>query len=380
MSLALRSAVEAAPGHDADDLRDFLAGRHERRADEALLLAVPAPCVAPERFWDLASAAEAGSGCLWDPPAGPAYAGFGRGLEIVLQGEGRFGDLRRRAARYFAQLRAISHPAARAVAPRFFGGFAFEVGGSAQAPWRELGDGCFWLPRLGYERIGDAATLQLLALPEDDAATRAAWIERALAVLEGLAEEKLPSVGRLPRPSFPAHADEDFQRRVAEIVAAIGRGEVEKVVAARHRVVTLGDAEPAAILRRLGIGRKASTRFAFRHGDTTFLGATPERLVRKIGDQVETEALAGSIGSGFNDALLRSGKDLREHQLVVDDILGKLAPLCATVEAPPHPTVRELRDVLHLLTPIVGHLNAPRHVLELVAELHPTPAVAGVPT
>jgi isochorismate synthase EntC len=41
--------------------------------------------------------------------------------------------------------------------------------------------------------------------------------------------------------------------------------------------------------------------------------------------------------------------------------------------------VRELRHVVHLQTPIVGELKAPRHVLDLVEALHPTPAVGGVP-
>ena len=69
-----------------------------------------------------------------------------------------------------------------------------------------------------------------------------------------------------------------------------------------------------------------------------------------------------------------SGKDLREHQLVVDEIVRRLRPLCERLELPARPRVRELRDVLHLLTPIAGTLAAPRHVLELVEE--PLPGIA----
>ena len=47
---------------------------------------------------------------------------------------------------------------------------------------------------------------------------------------------------------------------------------------------------------------------------------------------------------------------------------------------PSRPEVRRLRHVLHLRTPIIARLHDPCHVLELVARLHPTPAVGGVPT
>ena len=43
-------------------------------------------------------------------------------------------------------------------------------------------------------------------------------------------------------------------------------------------------------------------------------------------------------------------------------------------------SIRALRHVLHLYTPFRATLRAPRHVLELAARLHPTPAVGGTPT
>ena len=42
--------------------------------------------------------------------------------------------------------------------------------------------------------------------------------------------------------------------------------------------------------------------------------------------------------------------------------------------------MRTLRQILHLHTPITGELAADAHVLDLVAALHPTPAVGGTPT
>jgi isochorismate synthase len=129
----------------------------------------------------------------------------------------------------------------------------------------------------------------------------------------------------------------------------------------------------------------------------TFIAATPERLVRRDGATVACDALAGSVarGAAFTDdapgrsptgaddratELLASGKDRREHDLVVSAIGTALRELGADVRVPTEPTIRTLRHVLHLHTPIAATLREPHHVLELAAALHPTPAVGGTPT
>jgi isochorismate synthase EntC len=65
---------------------------------------------------------------------------------------------------------------------------------------------------------------------------------------------------------------------------------------------------------------------------------------------------------------------------VVRELLHTLAPLSDSIEHRPVPEVHVLRHVAHLRTRLHGTLNSQRHVLELVERLHPTPAVAGVPT
>src|SRR5690606_10278877 len=119
-------------------------------------------------------------------------------------------------------------------------------------------------------------------------------------------------------------------------------------------------------------------------GGGQLIAATPERLVRRDGATVACDALAGSLARADGDdsaaALLASGKDRREHDLVVRAIASALGELGAVPEMPGTPSVRTLRHVHHLHTPIAAQLSEPRHVLELAAALHPTPAVGGTPT
>ncbi|HWN66974.1 MAG TPA: isochorismate synthase, partial [Haliangium sp.] len=183
-------------------------------------------------------------------------------------------------------------------------------------------------------------------------------------------------------------------RNIEDIRAAIAAGRCEKIVAARCSEVRLAHAmEPDTVLARLGRRHPDCYRFGYRADDAWFVGATPERLVTRTGDRVRTQALAGSIAVPAREgratsedeqtaaaALLASGKDRGEQALVVQAIQRVIGPLCTELHVPDQPEIRVLRHVLHLETPIAGVLRQPTHVLALVAALHPTPAVGGVPT
>jgi len=140
-------------------------------------------------------------------------------------------------------------------------------------------------------------------------------------------------------------------------------------------------------LRRLVASAPESTIYAFRRGGRTFLGATPERLVRTEGRAFRTAAVAGTIRRGANAAedaelaaeLLASEKNREEQGIVVAGIRELLAPIAETLEIAPRPSVMTLRFAQHLATEISGTLPAGHGLLSVAAVLHPTPAVGGEP-
>src|SRR5207237_9377800 len=89
---------------------------------------------------------------------------------------------------------------------------------------------------------------------------------------------------------------------------------------------------------------------------------------------------AGSARPAEASALLRRPKDLREHEWVVEHIASALRRISDTVEVPASPSVRELATVAHLYTPIAARLRPGVGLADLVAAIHPTPAVGGVPS
>ncbi|MGG6265175.1 isochorismate synthase [Leptolyngbya sp. AN03gr2] len=120
--------------------------------------------------------------------------------------------------------------------------------------------------------------------------------------------------------------------------------------------------------------------------NATFIGASPERLVRIQHDRLFTEALAGSVPRGktrSEDArlaatLLNAQKEKHEHQVVVDSIAQHLRNLNLTPQFSPA-RLLQLPNIQHLQTPIRATIQSDLHLLDAVAELHPTPAVAGAP-
>jgi menaquinone-specific isochorismate synthase len=180
-----------------------------------------------------------------------------------------------------------------------------------------------------------------------------------------------------------------YRPAVAQALAEIARGDYQKVVLARaRRFTTTEEFHPLAVLNNLRQRYPGCYAFSIANGcGQSFMGASPERLVRVTGGRMHTEALAGSAPRGesasedaaFARALLHSEKDRREHQVVLEAISRQLADLDLKLEHAEQPRVLGLANVQHLHLPISAALPAGVHILDLVERLHPTPAVGGSP-
>ncbi|MFB0902122.1 MAG: isochorismate synthase [Acidimicrobiales bacterium] len=165
----------------------------------------------------------------------------------------------------------------------------------------------------------------------------------------------------------------------------IKAGEFNKVVLARELLLkTDQPIDVSAVLRRLNQAFSTAIIFAV----DGFIGASPELLVSREVDLVRAHPLAGTAPRSSDPvrdaelavALNLSTKDQREHRITIDWLLDTLLPYCSYVDAEPEPAIITLPNVHHLGTRVEGRLSSPAaSVLELVAALHPTPAVGGDP-
>lgn len=178
---------------------------------------------------------------------------------------------------------------------------------------------------------------------------------------------------------------EQWERSVHAAVDRIRAGTVTKVVLARQvEVVANRPIVVPTVLRRLRELYPSCTTFLV----DGFLGASPEVLVARSGTAVRSRPLGGTrprsgdpaVDADQANRLLASDKDRREHAVIVKAVAAALGPACAELDVPSVPAIVQLRNVLHLGTPLEGRLTEPAPtVLELARVLHPTPAVGGFP-
>lgn len=177
----------------------------------------------------------------------------------------------------------------------------------------------------------------------------------------------------------------DWQSAVVEAVRRIDDGELDKVVLARDVVVTTdGPVDPRHLLQRLSARYPSCWTFSV----DGLLGATPEMLVRRIGDTVTSRVLAGTMrrssdatsDASLAEALMDSAKDHTEHEYAVASVALALAAHCTDLDVPGTPRLLRLANVQHLATDVSGVLADGAPALALAASLHPTAAVCGTPT
>lgn len=177
---------------------------------------------------------------------------------------------------------------------------------------------------------------------------------------------------------------DEWEAIVERAITSIEHGDLEKVVLAREVVVEADQAfDVRDVLARLVHQQPG----CFVYASDGLVGASPELLVRRTGNVVESRPVAGTAVAEGEESLRRlaaSVKDTHEHRFVVDGILDALAPVCTTLDAG-DPEVAVFGPIAHLATPVRGELRAELagpgapDALALARLLHPTPAVGGTP-
>tara|TARA_Y100001968_G_scaffold115002_2_gene104390 strand:+ start:3130 stop:4551 length:1422 start_codon:yes stop_codon:yes gene_type:complete len=172
-----------------------------------------------------------------------------------------------------------------------------------------------------------------------------------------------------------------YQPALSRGIELVNSGEIDKLVlAVRQSIVLLDPFNPLLMLARLREQQASSCRFLWETSkNKSFFGASPERLLSLHAGQIRIDALAGTANKDDNgEVLLRSDKNLREHELVVENIIHQLIRQGLEPFRPNGPQLAYQGHLLHLHTPIVASARG-KPPLHLVGALHPTPAVAGLP-
>ena len=270
---------------------------------------------------------------------------------------------------------------------RYYGGFRFDPLREPDAEWAAFGAFRFVLPRFELGAGEEEATLACnLVLPRD--AERSAEI---LAQIEHLTFSQPAFDAALPAPISRTDGPgwEGWKRNIERVLAAFSEERLDKVVLARRTEFAFADGVDAVLLAESLEGATPGCFHFYLEPEegVAFVGASPERLFRREGRSIQSEAVAGTRPRGASEAddaelrdeLLRSEKDRSEHDYVRISVKETLEPLCDELEVEEDVSEMKLLGGRHLRSRVRGTLREGATDAEVLHALHPTPAVGGYP-
>ena len=171
----------------------------------------------------------------------------------------------------------------------------------------------------------------------------------------------------------------NFENLVQSGIEAINNDFFKKIVLSRKETVSLQTFDLLETFQKLLQLYPSAFVYCFYHPKIgTWLGASPEQLVRSDGKSFETVALAGTQKDTGADKIEWQSKEQEEQQIVTDYIVGKLKNSTSDLKVSPPFSVKA-GMLWHIKTTINAVLKEDTNLKHIVQLLHPTPAVCGLP-
>lgn len=278
----------------------------------------------------------------------------------------------------------------REVQPILFGGFSFDPLNKKNSEWTQFPEAYFAVPTFQLIMKDDRAFVSIHLITKDDetfAAFDALRKERDKLIHSAQVSERKKYRKPLVVKRTELKKDQ-YLESIKKVTAVIKARQAEKVVIARALKLNFDQPlEPASALYQVSEEQPESFLFGIEAENQFFFGATPERLVKVEDRHALSTCLAGStprgktveIDTALGHELLNDKKNRSEHQFVVSMISQVFNEHSSKMIVPKTPKLMKIRDIQHLYTPVEGELKEGSNLLDLVRDLHPTPALGGEP-
>jgi menaquinone-specific isochorismate synthase len=158
--------------------------------------------------------------------------------------------------------------------------------------------------------------------------------------------------------------------------------DLKKIVLSRKiEFLVKDDIDWTQMFRELETSFSNCYLFVLKSNDAVFFGASPEKFLSVLDNNIEIDALAGSAPGDSTDveSELLNKKNIKEHKYVIDFIGEAMSEYAHDIRVDRSPQIKKLKNVQHLYTKINAKLNEDRSVLSLIDSMFPTPAVCGLP-
>lgn len=189
-------------------------------------------------------------------------------------------------------------------------------------------------------------------------------------------------------PFVPEMGEEEFEEIVEKCKAAIRAGEVIQIVPSQ-KFTAETDVEPLALYRALRMVNPSPYNFFLKVGGKVLIGSSPEELVKLQGRKASTAPIAGTRPRGATvetDRLLEAElkadpKERAEHVMLVDlgrNDLGRVSKT-GSVRVDSFAHVERYSHVMHLVSNVIGELDADKDAFDLLEATFPAGTLTGAP-
>jgi anthranilate synthase component 1 len=245
-----------------------------------------------------------------------------------------------------------------------------------------------------FDHLRHELTILACAFVEEDGSVEAAYEKAAATIAE--MRERLR--GAVPVPEHPTVSEppefesnvsrEQFEASVARIVEYVHAGDAFQVVPSQ-RFSAPAPVEAFSVYRGLRAVNPSPYMYFLEFGDFQLAGASPEPLVKVIGDRVETRPIAGTYPRGESEdedrrlaeRLVNDPKERAEHVMLVDLGRNDLGRVCeyGSVKVDELMVVETYSHVLHIVSQVSGRLKGNVSAMDVLRSALPAGTLSGAP-
>src|SRR5215218_8211289 len=247
---------------------------------------------------------------------------------------------------------------------------------------------------LVFDHLRHELTILACAFVEEDGSVEAAY-EKAAATIAEMRERLRTAVPVPAHPSITAPPEfasnmerEEFEAMVARIIEYVHAGDAFQVVPSQ-RFSAPAPVEAFSVYRGLRAVNPSPYMYFLEFGDFQVAGASPEPLVKVIGDRVETRPIAGTRPRGGSEdedrrraeSLINDPKERAEHVMLVDlgrNDLGRVCE-CGSVTVDELMVVETYSHVLHIVSQVSGKLREGVTAMDVLRSALPAGTLSGAP-
>ncbi len=274
--------------------------------------------------------------------------------------------------------------------PILFGGFTFDPKNQLNNEWKGFPQSYFAVATYQLVIQNDKAyvSIHLITDQVDSREQFDSLRKERDRLIHAAQVRELKTYGKPEMISYEERHKDKYLEAIQTVTNLIQDNKAKKVVIARSLLMDFKDKVTSPqVLSHVINEQPESYLFGLEREDLLFFGASPERLVKVDKGQAYSSCVAGSVKRGktaeedqlLGNDLLNDPKNLGEHHYVVEMIANTFAKNCINYKVPKQPRLLKIRDIQHLFTPVEGTLLPNASILQLVKDLHPTPALGGVP-